>query len=235
MLSRSPYLQALTALDLGEPTWFLRPRDNLRNLVGPEGTKALTEAWSMTRLTRLDLACNEIGDRGVQSLAEMPRFAHLTALNLAGNQVGFTGVSALVTSKYLTGLRSLNLRSNELDDRAVALLARSLILNGVVELDLSQNRLTSASAASLAASPYLKCLKRLRIEVEDNRQGGSVGETGLRALAESPHLRSLRDLWILAPAAVGGFPRPNRSDPDALSRRFGPLRIHVRDTEDIPF
>jgi uncharacterized protein (TIGR02996 family) len=91
--------------------------------------------------------------------------------------------------------------------RSAAALAKSPALAWTSELTWRQSKADSKSVAALAASPHLGLLSVLDLE------GVSCTDAGLRALAESRGLPSLRELSLRA------------CDEDAAFTTFGLLRI----------
>ena len=121
-------------------------------------------------------------------------------------------VNRLIHLPILNDVRELVLCDAGLGNGGLNVLLRSLHLGRVEVLDLSFNGLCDAGAWRLAESRAVPSLVALRLN--DN---GLISAAGVKRLAESPHLRGLRELdlsandvgdaGMTAVAAAGAFPK----------------------------
>ena len=144
IVTRSPYLANLTALDL------------LGNKLGPEGAQALAQSPSLANLTSLNLYKSRIGAEGARALAQSPYLANLTSLDLQWNLIGDEGARALAQSPYLANLTSLDLSGNHISDEGAQALAQSPYLANLTSFNLLENWIGLAGEQALNQSPYLK-------------------------------------------------------------------------------
>ncbi len=97
----------------------------------------------------------------------------------------------LSQSPLLRLIRELDFTDNNLGDRVPALLGKSRHLVRLDALDLAYTDLGDDGLKALAASPVFGSLRSLQLA--ENRR---IGLPGIRALAESPHLRALAELDV---------------------------------------
>ena len=168
-------------------------------------------------LTHLDLHTGQVGINGAAAIAACLRLAGLTELNLADNQIGDPGLTAIARSPHLRSLRVLNVAENPgVRAYSVAALAASPVAAGLEELYLGPCG-GSNGAAALAGSGRFTRLGALDLDDDALRADGVraiaesanfAGLTGLRlrgvfgsagaeAIAASPHLTGLRDLFLV--------------------------------------
>lgn len=186
LLANSPAFASLRTLDL------------LQTGVRAEGARAVAESPHLRQLESLSFgfqACgyapNYIGPEGVRHLARSPQLAGLRTLRLGLTRAGTAGVCELVKSPHLCRLKTLDLGLNELQDDAAVALAEWPGMATVAWLNLSSNKIGSKGVAALANSVYVAKLEALGLSMMPE-----IGEAGLLALAASPHLHRLRQLWL---------------------------------------
>jgi uncharacterized protein (TIGR02996 family) len=180
------------------------------------------EIWTLvgsphlTALTHLNLTRARLNGQGVASLAAAKRLAGLTHLGLAECGLTAGDVRVLGSAAALGRLASLDLRSNPLDAGAMVVLANSPLLGQLSELNLSSTNLGPQEAEALAGSPHLGNLRRLKLTHNSLRGEAAralasapfarlgsleldfngIDASGAGALAQSPHLSSLRSLSL---------------------------------------
>ncbi|WP_439621966.1 TIGR02996 domain-containing protein [Gemmata sp.] len=152
-------------------------------LVANDGAAAIAACPHLAGLTELRLSENHIADAGYTALAKSPHLSNLRALHIDRNIGGTTGVRALAESPNAAGLRELSLGYCGGPDGARAL-ATSRYLTKLE--DFTVNDFVVESLEATANSPNFAGLIRLRITAR-----------GAKAVAESPHMRNLRELWLI--------------------------------------
>jgi uncharacterized protein (TIGR02996 family) len=182
-VARSPHLTRLRKL-------AVRPSGARARGITAADVRSLS-ALQAPCLTHLDVGDGGIGDEGIASLLTLPVLPQLTGLSVAGNDLSNAGARKLARAPALAGLTSFNLSCNRLGPDAVAAIASSPYLSGLRVLELAVNRLGSDSARHLADSRTLTKLEELDL-------GGSSTpfDEGLRLLAESPRMETLRRLRL---------------------------------------
>jgi uncharacterized protein (TIGR02996 family) len=105
---------------------------------------------------------------------------------------------ALMDTPLLAQVHEIDLSGAELGNGGPNVLARSPYLTSLEVLHLGFNALTDRGLEALAAIPALSQLKELHLN--DNPQ---LGTPGIRALADSVHLRELRTLDISGNGLTG--------------------------------
>jgi uncharacterized protein (TIGR02996 family) len=158
--------------------------------LGNNEVAELANSPHLVRLRDLSLTTNWVGPEGAQALAAGPALAGLNRLNLAGNRVGLDGLRALLASSSLRQLRDLDLSG------------------GTNQQGRPVPNIGNDGVLMLASSPETARLTRL------NLSSNAIAASGLRALADSPHLEGLSQLIIHEPVI------PER-EAEALRARFG--------------
>ena len=105
-LARSPYLNALTTLDLEVAG------------IKDEGAVALSQS-ELGQLRELNLSYNELSDEGVIALTQSHHLKQLTVLDLSDNEISERGAEALARWPALNKLWLLKLSNNQISDRGV--------------------------------------------------------------------------------------------------------------------
>jgi uncharacterized protein (TIGR02996 family) len=205
----------------------LRSLDLNHQLIGPNGLSALIESSHLVLLESLSLANNPLANEGIRRLAESPRMERLTELNLWNTQMSEDCWRKLATSKpirlkkltigdinganagmgfhafaeceSLAALRELTLHNCPLNPGQIRALAQSPHLANLQILILGGTGFNDAAAQNLADSPFLRSLRFL--DLQHNRQG--LGPAGLAALARSPILDSMTEMWFYDCFGVG--------------------------------
>lgn len=168
---------------------------------------------------------------------------------------GRAELAGALANPLLPTVRALDLGSNELDPACAHVLSEATQLSGVTELGLSNNRL-GPDVAAIFVAPHFASLEVLGLAfsqfatddgalgedgawclaaatqltrlVELNLQFSQIGEPGLRALTEAPHLAGLRKLWLAGCGIDADGVRmiartlPQLTDLDLWGNRLGP-------------
>src|SRR5262249_26451131 len=137
----------------------------------------------------LDLANNRLQDAGARALAGSPHLTNVTSLRLDGNEVGGPGIRAVVSSPFLSNVRELFLSNNYVGQTGAEALAQGG-MGRLHDLWLGDANLDAECAGLLAGS---EALARLRVLSLANNP---LEDGGIKALAASPHLRRLRELYL---------------------------------------
>lgn len=204
-LGRSERLAALAVLALDD------------NRIGAPGVASLMASADLENLRALGLARCRIGPEGAQAIATAPRLRLLRRLRLGHGRIGAHGLEALAGAGWFGELEDLELSYCDLDDAALSALVR-LRSSRLRRLDLGSAAITARGLERLLASPVGSQLEELSLHscVELGPQGAAaiaraptsarlrvlnlqncnIGAAGARALASSPHLGGLRELWI---------------------------------------
>lgn len=191
-LARLPGLAGLRELHLAEGG---HEDDLLEHL-------ALCPAWPSLQVLNLYRGWYEAP--GLRALARGPILASLRSLNVSrSGGMQDAGLRELLRSPHLAGLRRLELSECSLKSRVMKALAE-YPWEGLDRLDLSSNDLTAAGVRHLAGAPRLAALRSLDLSANHN-----LGDDGMKALAQSPHLRNLCDLdlgfWTLSRRGVSAL------------------------------
>jgi uncharacterized protein (TIGR02996 family) len=223
-LSRNP-LGTDGARALGEARWSVRALDLRGCQLTPAGVRALLAGPLLDGVRVVELGGNDLPAAAVQLLAKSPKLEHIRHLLLAFSKPGKDGFAALGKSPNFRHLTRLDLgvfgdeRGGVKGADVVGFLAtldapqlRHLSLDGFP---------TGVSGAKLLASrPTFANLRRLGV------QDGRIGNSGLAALAASPHLRGLvsLDLWTnqitAAPALTDPATFPQLADCKLLGNKI---------------
>ncbi len=193
-------LNAQDFLDKAETLFRISPLFKVRlNLLGVSRrgpglfTESLLSSPHLSRLRTLDLSTNELGPVEALALAECPFLGNLQALDLDANEIGAPCAAALIESPDLATLTRLELSDLFLARDGVELLASLPQLSRFSVLGLSgvseEYQDGDQIAEVLAESPHLR-VRNLRLA------GNGVGDRGAQALADSPFLENLTELWI---------------------------------------
>jgi Ran GTPase-activating protein (RanGAP) involved in mRNA processing and transport len=210
-LLRSRYLTRLETLDLGwnslsgagVAALAAARLPKLRVLVLCDNDLVLSDLEELVScrilqpLTSLAFSYNAIGDEGLERLATVS-FGQLASLDLSGVGATAAGFSGLLASGCLKTLRKLDLYGNDLGEEGAKVVADAQSLSRLEALDLASCGLTAASAQYLARSKHLNGLQELSLYSAGHRVGqeNRVGNEGVEALAASPFLKRLRELYL---------------------------------------
>jgi uncharacterized protein (TIGR02996 family) len=242
--------------------WFGRAGVQVVELFGK--TKRLSAIYSspvLANLHTLGLGDLDAKDEEIVALTRSPQLANLHALYIDQRRLSAAGVTALANSPHLTRLKQFSvggdtrtlhalissplwprltgLTLGSLGADQLALLLRACSHNHLTRLYLSLDDPSDPLVAALAACSALRTLTALGL------MAMRIGPEGASALAASPHLVGLRELyldsssieWLAAPALANsslparlvrlsifncGFAGDNPGvDPDILEARFG--------------
>jgi uncharacterized protein (TIGR02996 family) len=206
----SPHLARLTHLGLSQ----YRAVRERSSVLTEAGARALASSRFLAGLTSLDLSGQSLlGDAGARALAESHSLTRLRALTLSGCGITHLGMRSLGAAPFAGELASLDLDDNNLGNEGAEALA-SAAWPGLRKLSLRYDAIGARGAIALASSPGLAGLVQLDLI------GNSLTDAGVKALAQSPHLKRLRTLNV----SLG---RPGRegfigdSAREALLARFG--------------
>jgi len=180
-LGASHYLNTLQELNLSYHS------------IGDTGLIALLTSPSLKNLTRLELNDCNITEEGVIALARSPHMAGLAYLGLSQNAIKDRGAEALAASPYLAGLKKLSLAGCELTDRGIEALGRSPYMTRLNHLAIDRNIGSKQGLITLIQSSNTA---RLRTAYIGQEEPVSLGENGVRAIAESPYLTRLNILSV---------------------------------------
>ncbi len=179
VLLRSPHLRRIRSLYLHS------------NVLRQRGVEVLASTPNLPRLRELSLGNNHLGDEAVAVLADSPHLGRLRHLNLMLASLGEPGLRTLAHSALLSRLRVLMLGSNLLPGGSLATLVRSPGFANLLVLGFVMNQQNDADLAALADSPSASGLRFLSLNGYQ-----TVGDPGLTALANSPHLGKLTSLSV---------------------------------------
>lgn len=199
-LGRSPVFGRLRRLQIAHG----------RTFTGAD-TRELLALPNCPRLTHLDLATEAIDDEGAAAIAACPNLAALTDLRLSENRMSDEGLTALARSPHLSNLRALRV-DYQFAVRApgVRALAESPNVAGLRELNLGYCG-GPEGAQALATSKFLTKLEDLTVldfvveslETVANSPNCAglirlgITARGAKAVAASPHMRNLQELWFI--------------------------------------
>jgi Ran GTPase-activating protein (RanGAP) involved in mRNA processing and transport len=162
---------------------------------------ALAERWSqlIAALRLTTLTSLEVGDYDhdldptARSIAQNAALANLRTLKMTG-PMSAAGARALASSPHLAHLTELSLQENTMGHRGALALANSPHLKNLKELHLALCQLGPRSVELLAASANMARLEKLDLHAR-------IGARGARALADSTHLKHLKELRLAGPEA----------------------------------
>lgn len=212
----------LAELLAGEEVRGLRSLRLEGNHLGVTGVRAVVASTYLESLEELVLAYNDLGDEGAEVLGNATHLPRLRVLDLGGNAIGAPGFRALAGSTLLERIEFLDVSDNALEDRAayealyashapmlvrlylhqtgcqgscLEALLRSPLSRQLIELGLTG--VDARGATMLAASRNVSRLEVLHLLGEsDLGRHGYIGPSGAKALAASPNLGHLRELWL---------------------------------------
>ena len=204
-LSRSEHLATLEVLRLSE------------NRIGAPGVAALMTSTHLENLRALHFDRCPIGPDGAQAIGAAQHLYRLRELRLHGGRIGPRGLSTLTKALWFTELEDLDLSYCDLDDAALKHLIQ-LRTSRLRRLSLGSAAITAHGLGHLLASAAGSHLEELLLHscVELGPQGAAaianaptsarlrvlnlqnckIGAAGALALASSPYLKGLRELWI---------------------------------------
>lgn len=170
--------------DIGDLTEF----DFMYCGLGPELTTAVLAALPAERVTVLDLRSNNLGTKGARAIAAAG-LSSLEWLHLYGNDIKNAGLAALCKRGALPSLRRLVVSYNHLTAKGAQSIARAPFVSQLEGLKANYNDLFAAGARALAEAPLTSL-------VELDLSAAEIGDEGLTALANSPHLHRLEELIL---------------------------------------
>lgn len=187
------------------------------NRIGPAGVTRLMASRGVHHLRTLALHRCAVGPAGAQAIAEAPYLGPLRVLDLGHGKIGAPGLRSLAGAWWVSALEDLDLSYCDLDDAAIRPLFQ-LRSSSLRRLDLSGTQLSAHGLGHLLGSPAGSQLEELRLHGcltlgplgaaaiaraptskhlrILNLQNCALGAEGARALASSPYLCDLRELWI---------------------------------------
>jgi uncharacterized protein (TIGR02996 family) len=169
----------------------VRTLDFRDNIINADAAALLGHCEYLHDLGGLVLRLNPLTDAGLAALAGCRNMPRLETLDLQCTSLNDgTGVEALANSPLCANLTRLVLGGNQLGEGAVLPLTRSPHLGRLRTLHLAWAELTDSDADALATADTFPSLRHL--DLSHNR----FRAKGARALAASPHLRSLEVLRL---------------------------------------
>jgi Ran GTPase-activating protein (RanGAP) involved in mRNA processing and transport len=165
-----------------------------------------------------------------QEVAARPELRQLTCLDLTGLAYGEPVLRVLLSSPFVKGLTRLLFSDEDCQLSTAQVLARCSHLDRIKELDFlgfEAGELGDEGVAVLSACVHLHNLEHL--DLRDN----SLGPGAMRALAQSPHLKHIRSLYL-----GDGHGTPNEVGPEgarwlATSPNYSHLAVLHLDFNDI--
>jgi hypothetical protein len=152
----------------------------------------------LSRLHTLNLYDSPIGEDAARVLFASPHLAGLRGLHLGEGDA--TPEMVPVVAAHLTALRELYLwdfHQGELGDAGLALVANHPAFAGLTKLNLLQTGVGSEGARAVAESPHLHRLEALSFGFQACGYGPNrIGPDGVRHVARSPQLASVRNLGL---------------------------------------
>jgi uncharacterized protein (TIGR02996 family) len=201
---RAAEVHELVEEDLDDQPGLSLPDDGRIHAV--VSRKALAAAFAAAPIDRLVLSlCHGTSLRHIAEALDLTPVKHL---HLSG---GFDAgeLLAWLASPQASHLETLDLMIHRLSEAELRQLLASPHLGRVRSLDLSQCETGADLAGVMAAAPGLANLEALTIGWCGHDEGERIGDTGLRAIASSPHLTRLRRLKLnkcrLTPAGVAAL------------------------------
>ncbi len=175
MLAEASHLRRLTDLNVSDSN------------VGQEGASALASAPQLASLKKLVLQSFALGDEGVRTLARSPYLAGLQELWLCHNGVTTVGIGVLGEAVFWPGLRHLTLNDESITDQGIEALHHAPALTS---LGLWNASVGPEGMRSLAHKSF-PCLEKL-----DLCHLPLLGDEGLECLLAGPGLPGLKSLWL---------------------------------------
>jgi uncharacterized protein (TIGR02996 family) len=176
----SPNARNLTTL------WLMRLE------VGDAGMLALARSVGLPHLTALYAGGNRLTDEAVRALGEWPGAERLQDLMLDDNALGDTSLRIIATGPIGRGLKSLLIGGNpQITTAGLIRLIESPAADSLAVLNVvNSEAVTPEFAQALASSCRSRALRQL---VLSNTR---LGDCGVEAILDSPHLQSLRFLNV---------------------------------------
>jgi uncharacterized protein (TIGR02996 family) len=210
-IARSPVLGRTEQIMFWRPLARITP-ESVEELVGSPNAGNLTTLWLMRlevedtgvlafvrsaglpHLTALYVGGNRLTNRAVQELGEWPGAERLQDLMLDDNALGDESMEVLATGPLGLGLKSLLIGGNPgITTAGLIRLIESPAADSLAVLNVvGSEAVTPEFAEALAASPRSRALRQLVLS--DTR----LGDRGVAALLDSPHLQNLRFLNVSA-------------------------------------
>jgi hypothetical protein len=174
-LAAAPFARTLTSL-------------NLNGTQLDAAALAALAAGAFPALKTLDISYCDAGDEGVRAVAAAPVFRTLEVFRANSTGAGDATAGAIAALGFVA-LCELELTNNALSDTGAAALVGSKAVTKLTKLNLNDNPFGVAGTLALAGAdlPRLEHLDLCRV---------ACGPEGARALAGSPHFKSLKTFWI---------------------------------------
>jgi uncharacterized protein (TIGR02996 family) len=128
-------------------------------------------------------------------LARTPHLSSLQSLTLPHHSLDLQGIRALAQAPALANLATLRLNFNDIGDLGLHAILGADHLGNLRRLHLARCGITNTGMNALARSGLLAQLEALELTHNDK-----IDSAGIRSLASSRRLGSLRSLWL------GGLP-----------------------------
>lgn len=206
------FTHELTDLDVRAnqlaPDAFVGARCRLHELdvsntpLGAISLDRLLNCKSTSQLKRLHMNGCGSAMANMAALAASPFWAQAEALRMQDGTIPEASLDPLFSSAGPKALRVLDVGANYVRTAGVARLCAAKWAHALTYLDLSRNYLTDDALRMIAGCDTLAHLRTLHLNynspyhLEGAEYTEAVTDAGLRALADSPHLRNLRVLSI---------------------------------------
>ena len=148
------------------------------NMLGVEGTKAVSAGLPASAVTSLDLTDNQLRDEGARAVAAVLAASAITDLNLSDNSIGVDGGKAIGLAVQASAVRVLNLNENQIcglsrfsqekgsySADGLTVLSQGLQGSAVTSLDLGKNCLGAVGAHTIAAALPGTAITRLTVDL----------------------------------------------------------------------
>ena len=170
------------------------------DMTSGRGAAPLDELFACPLLARLHtvhFVGAPVNDDFAGHLTRSPHLAGIRRLRLQRSGISPEGLVSIMESKGLPALTELDLSDNVvIDSEHLAALSKSRALSRLEVLDLSGTSVGAEGAGALARSEYSANLKVLRIGYNLDGTHTPLRGPGAEVLAESPHLRGLKELVL---------------------------------------
>jgi uncharacterized protein (TIGR02996 family) len=164
-----------------------------RQRLGDAGADGFGRSANLPNLVALYLMEAELTDEGMRCLCQWPGMKRLRDLGLPGNALGDTALDALAAVPFERGLKTLLIGGNP--GFTTAGLIRLIESPAAASLGVlhvvGSPAVTAEFAEALASSPRSRSLRTLTLS------NTNLGDRGVAAILDSPHLQELNFLNVM--------------------------------------